>query len=282
MYYTESVVNIQCIGVGGRQASDPMVRLAANLSFLFTETPFLERFEAAAEAGFRAVELAFPYDTPPAEIAARLRGSGLELVLLNTPPGSDAGELGVAALPGRETETQAGIRRALEYAEALGAPRIHMLAGVPPIGSAPESIDRLLVSNIVRAADLAAAAGLEITLEPLNARDRPGYHLQSCAHARRLIEAAGCENVRLQLDLYHCRFQESDLIAVIDREIDLLGHTQIANFPDRHEPTIVAMDYERVLAHLDEAGFDGYVGCEYVPAKGTLAGLRWAERYLSR
>lgn len=259
-----------------------MIRLAANLSFLFTELPFLERFDAAAQAGFCAVEVAFPYDTPSQQIVARLRSSGLRLVLLNTPLGCDAaGELGLGALPGREQEAEAGILRALEYAEALDVKRIHMLAGVIPGHVDREMVDRVFLRNIACAADLAAARGREITLEPLNARDRPNYYLQSCAHARRLIERAGRGNVRLQLDLYHCRFQEADLIGVIDRNIDLLGHVQIANFPDRREPTLEGTDYQRVLAHLDALGFEGYVGCEYVPANDTIAGLRWAQQYLS-
>jgi 2-dehydrotetronate isomerase len=260
-----------------------MIRLAANLSFLFTELPFLERFEAAAAAGFRAVELAFPYDIPRLEIAARLHASGLKIALLNTPLGDAAGgEMGVAALPGREKEVEAGVRRALEYAEVLDAPRIHMLAGVVPLDADRQALDQIFLRNIVRGADLAAAAGREITLEPLNGYDRPGYFLQSCTHARRLIKAAGRDNVRLQLDVYHCRFQEDDLVSVIDREIELLGHVQIANFPDRREPTVEGCDYQRVLAHLEAKGFEGYVGCEYVPAKDTTSGLRWAEAYLSR
>jgi len=259
-----------------------MIRLAANLSFLFTELPFLERFAAAARAGFGAVELAFPYDFPAAEIAARLRDSGLKLAILNTPAGDPArGEIGLAALPGRESDAEESFRCALRYAEALDAPRIHLLAGNLPPQVNHQAADEVFLSNIRRAADLAAAAGREITLEPLNAHDRPAYHLHSLAHARALIDAAGRHNVRLQLDLYHARFAESDLIGVIDREFDVIGHVQIANFPDRGEPTPQGSDYPRVLARLQELEYAGYVGCEYVPRGDTRSGMKWATPYLS-
>lgn len=260
-----------------------MIRLAANLSFLFTELPFLERFAAAAEAGFRAVELPDPYDFSPTDIAARLREASLSLILINTPRGDPArGELGLAALAGREREMEKAFRDALHYAEALGAPRIHLLAGNLPSDTDRRNADAVFLENIRRAADLAAAAGRGITLEPLNARDRPAYQLQSLSQARALIEASGRENVRLQLDLYHARFAESDLVAVLDREIDLVGHVQIANFPDRREPTRSGIDYPRVLARLQELGYAGYVGCEYLPGTDTRSGLQWASAYLER
>lgn len=260
-----------------------MIRLAANLSFLFTELPFLDRFAAAAEAGFHAVELPVPYDFPPADIAARLRETSLTLALINTPRGDPArGELGLAALAGRERDAQRSFREALHYAEVLDAPRIHLMAGNLPPDMDRRNADAVFIDSIGHAADLAAAAGREITLEPLNARDRPAYHLQSLAHARALIEASGRKNVRLQLDLYHARFTESDLVAVVDREIDLVGHVQIANFPDRREPTASGIDYPRVLARLEELGYAGYIGCEYMPGTDTRGGLRWASPYLAR
>lgn len=259
-----------------------MIHLAANLSFLFAELPFLDRFEAAARAGFTAVELAFPYDVGSSEIAVRLREFGLRLVLINTPPGTlEAGEMGLATLPGRQAAAEAAFRRALEYAEVLDVPRIHVLAGNRLPDADPGAVDRIFLRNVVQAADLAAASGREITLEPLNARDRPDYHLQSNWHARRLIEASGCKNVKLQLDLYHCRFLEDDLVAAIDRTIDILAHVQIANFPDRREPTAQGIDFPRLLAHLEKVGYAGYVGCEYIPAANTLSGLGWARPYLA-
>jgi hydroxypyruvate isomerase len=258
-----------------------MIRLAANLSFLFTELPFLERFAAASKAGFRAVEFAFPYDVPATDLAARLRDNGLELALLNTPPGNlAAGELGLAVLPGRERDTATAFAQALDYAVALNARLIHFLAGKPPAGSDKNAVDALFLKNICRAADLAAGAGRTLTLEPLNARDRPGYHLSSNAHARALIAAAGRDNVKLQFDLYHCQISEGDLIRPLERDIDLIAHVQIAGAPQRAEPTVGAIDYINVLQRLDALGYRGHVGCEYTPANHTGDGLFWAAPYL--
>jgi hydroxypyruvate isomerase len=259
-----------------------MIRLAANLSYLFTELPFLERFEAAARVGFRAVEFSFAYDVPTWELGAYLRDNDLTLVIINTPPGDiAAGELGLAVLPGREVDTAEAFNQALEYAVALDAPLIHFLAGKPPKGSDKNKVDTLFLENIARAADRAAETNRIITLEPLNQRDRPGYHLQSNAHARDLIEACGRNNVKLQLDLYHCQISEGDLIRSIERDFDLIAHVQIASVPDRAEPTGGEIAYSNVLGRLDELGYDGYVGCEYTPASNTLSGLDWAVPYLN-
>jgi hydroxypyruvate isomerase len=258
-----------------------MIRLAANLSYLFTELPFLDRFEACARAGFRAVEFSFAYEVPTRELASRLRDNDLSLVLLNTPPGDlAAGELGLAVLPGRERDVAAAFELALDYADALDVPLIHFLAGKPPAGSDPQVIDALYLKNIVRAADLAAKAGRAITLEPLNRRDRPGYHLHSNAHARALIEASGRDNVKLQLDLYHRQISEGDLIRSIERDIALIGHVQIASVPERAEPTRGEVAYAHVLECLDSLNYRGYVGCEYTPHADTLGGLSWAIPYL--
>jgi hydroxypyruvate isomerase len=258
-----------------------MIRLAANLSMLFPEVPFLDRFEAAAKAGFRAVEFLFAYEVPKRELAARLRDNGLRLVLLNMPPGDMAiGEIGLGALPGRARELEAAFDQALDYAVALDAPLIHFLAGRPPAGSDPAAIDALFLENLARAADLAAATGRSITLEPLNPRDRPGYHLHSNSHARALIAAAGRQNVRLQFDLYHAQISGGDLIRSIERDIELIGHVQIAGVPDRAEPSLGEIAYGNVLERLDRLGYAGWIGCEYTPAAGTLDGLGWARPYL--
>jgi hydroxypyruvate isomerase len=259
----------------------PVIRLAANVSFLFTELPFLERFEAAAQAGFRAVEFAFAYDVAPRELALRLRDNGLELALLNTPPGNEmAGELGMAVLPGRERDTAAAFARALEYAEALDATLIHFLAGKPPSNVDKSATEELFLENLCRAADLAAKANRIVTLEPLNRRDRPGYYLSSNTQARLLIAASGRQNVRLQLDLYHCQISEGDLIGSIEREIAWIGHVQIAGVPERAEPDLGEMAYANVLSRLVSLGYQGYVGCEYIPAADTQSGLAWAAPYL--
>jgi hydroxypyruvate isomerase len=258
-----------------------VIRLAANVSFLFTELPFLERFAAAAEAGFRAVEFAFAFDVPARELAMRLRDNGLRLALLNTPPGdAAAGELGMAVLPGRERDTAAAFAQALEYAVALDAQLIHFLAGKPARGSDQVATDELFLENLCAAADLAGKAGRVLTLEPLNRRDRPGYYLTSNAQARALIEASGRKNVKLQMDLYHCQISEGDLIRSIERDIALIGHVQIAGVPQRTEPSFGEVAYANVLGRLDSLGYLGYVGCEYVPAADTRGGLAWAAPYL--
>ena len=258
-----------------------MIRLAANISFLFTELPFLERFAAAADAGVRAVEFGFAYDVPTAEIGMRLRDNDLVLALINTPAGDPAaGEMGLAALPGRVRDTAIAFGQALDYAVALDAKLIHFLAGKPPKDCDEGAVDELFLKNICSAADLAAEAGRVITLEPLNLRDRPGYHLNSNLHARALIAASGRENVKLQFDLYHCQISEGDLMRSVERNIDVIAHVQIAGVPQRAEPNLGEMAYASVLNRLDSLGYTGYVGCEYFPAADTRSGLAWAAPYL--
>jgi hydroxypyruvate isomerase len=258
-----------------------MIRLAANLSFLFTELPFLKRFEAAARAGFRAAEFSFAYDVPPRVLKQHLVDNDLTLVLINAPSGdTQAGELGLAALPGRERDAAAAFERALEYAVALDAPLIHFLAGKPPESVDRHTADVVFLENIGRAADLALTVDRVLTLEPLNQRDRPGYHLQSNAHARTLIETCGRSNVKLQFDLYHCQISQGDLIRSIEHDIALIAHVQIAGVPERSEPSRGEIAYANVLARLDSLGYPGYIGCEYTPASDTLSGLSWAVPYL--
>ena len=258
-----------------------MIRLAANLSFLFAEVPFLDRFGAAAATGFHHVEWMFAYDHADAELAARLRDHALGLCLLNTPPGDlAAGELGLGALPGREADCARAFDRALEQAVALGSPLIHFLAGNPPAGSDPAAIDALFLENLARASDLAATAGVTLTLEPLNRRDRPHYHLSTVDHALRLIGLAGRPNIRLQFDLYHCQISEGDIIRLIERVHPSIGHVQIAGLPDRAEPSTGELAHAVVLQRLDALGYRGFVGCEYTPAGTTLGGLGWAAPWL--
>jgi len=258
-----------------------VIRLAANLSFLFTELPFLERFEAAARAGFRAVEFASAYDVPTPLLKRRLHDNDLKLVLINVPAGdAEAGELGLAALPGRERDAAAAFDRALDYAVALDASFIHFLAGNLPGPIDRKMADEVFLGNLRRAADLALSAGRVLTLEPLNPRDRPHYHLQSIGHARALIQAAARSNVKLQFDLYHCQIIHGDLIRSIEANIGLIGHVQIAGVPHRSEPSFGEVAWSAVFARLEALEYPGYVGCEYSPAAGTLSGLGWAAAYL--
>lgn len=258
-----------------------MIRLAANLSFLFTELPFADRFVAAAKAGFRLVEWNFAFEFPKSELLQLMNDNGLGVSLINTPAGDMAGgELGLAALPGRESDAEAAFDQALDYATALGAPVIHYLAGKPPLGADPAAIDAIFLNNMCKAADLAAQAGITIALEPLNPRDRAGYHLMTVEHAMRLIAEANRDNIKLQLDIYHRQINGGDIIHTIEQTIDSIAHVQIAGVPGRHEPSHGELAYDAILSRMDVLGYTGSVGCEYIPAGSTLDGLSWASSYL--
>lgn len=260
-----------------------MIRLAANLDYLFREVPPLERFEAAARAGFRAVELLNPYDVPVAVLKRQLRDHQLHLVLLNCPAGDpDAGELGFAALPGRQADAARAFGTALEYAVELDCPSLHYLAGKPPPQTDAGTVDQVLLDNLRVAADLAQLHRVRLTLEPLNARDRPGYHIQRNEHAMALIEASGRSNVLLQLDLYHCLITHGEVAGEITKYRGRIGHVQIAGVPQRSEPQYGELDYLAALQQLDAIGYEGFVGCEYNPRGETLAGLSWATPYLQQ
>jgi hydroxypyruvate isomerase len=251
-----------------------MPRFAANLSFLFTELPFLDRFEAAAKAGFRAVESTNVYEAPPGEIAARLGANGLTLALLNTPAGNaEAGERGLAALPGREKDFDAAMASALHYAEVTGCRRIHVLAGVVHHGARRN----VYVANLRRAAKQARAGGIDLLIEPINRRDIPGYFLNRTHEARAVIHEVGEPNLGLQLDLYHRQVEEGDVATAIAEFGPLARHYQIASPPDRGEPDAGELNYPWLFKRIDDSGFDGWVGCEYRPRAGTSAGLEWAE-----
>ena len=259
-----------------------MIQLAANLSTLFTELPFLDRFAAAAAAGFRAVECQFPYEAPPEEVAVRLRDHGLQWVLFNAPPGNAAaGERGIASLPGREREFDEGIERAARYAELGQCAKVHVMAGLLPSGAdRSEHLERY-VASIARAADRLAVAGVTVMIEPINTRvDVPGYLLDGTALALDCIAKAGRSNVRLQYDVYHMQIMEGDLMRSIERLLPHIGHIQIADNPGRHEPGTGEIAFERLLPHIDAIGYQGHVGCEYLPAGGTAAGLGWARLWL--
>lgn len=251
-----------------------MPTFAANLSMLFTERPFLDRFAAAAEAGFTAVEYLFPYDFPATEVAERLRAAGLTQALFNLPAGDwDAGDRGTAALPGREEEFRSAVDLALEYARALDCRQVHAMAGIAEEGDA--DAERTYVANIRYAADRAAQAGVTVLIEPINRRDMPGYFLGSVRQAERLLDEIDHDNVRLQFDLYHAQITDGDVTRLIERVLPRVAHVQIASVPERHEPDGGELSYPYVLAALDELGYAGWVGAEYRPAGETTAGLGW-------
>lgn len=256
-----------------------MPRFAANLSMMFSEHDFLDRFGAAARAGFTAVEFLFPYAFKADDIAARLQEYGLTQVLFNAPPGDfENGERGTSSLAGRESEFDRGIEQAIIYAEKLGCKKIHVMAGIAQDSERQAAFERY-VASLARAAPLAASAGLTLCLEPINRRDMPGYLINRSHEARRAIDMVGAANLRLQLDLYHRQIMEGDLTRAIDDHRDILGHIQIAGVPDRHEPDEGEVRYEPLFARLDAAGYEGFIGCEYRPRGRTQAGLGWFEPY---
>ena len=257
-----------------------MPRFAANLSMLFTEWPFLDRFEAAARAGFAGVECLFPYDHPAEVIAERLAAAGLEQVLFNVPPGDwAAGERGLAALPGREREFEAAFERALAYAGALNCRRLHVMAGIPLPDTDRAEAQAVYVRNLKAAAAKAARQGVTILVEPISPRTMPGYHLTRQAEARRTLQAVAADNLRIQLDLFHCQIVEGNLADTIRGQLDRIGHVQVAGVPGRQEPSVGEINYPYLFALLDTLGYGGWIGCEYRPAAGTLDGLDWARDY---
>nr|WP_314625281.1 2-oxo-tetronate isomerase [uncultured Noviherbaspirillum sp.] len=257
-----------------------MPRFAANLSMMFNEVPFPQRFAAAAAAGFKGVEFLFPYDYTPAEVAGWLQENRLENALFNMPPGDwAAGERGMAALPGREDEFRAGVVRAIEYARALGTKRVHMMAGLIPEGADLDSHRAVYLANLRHAARECALAGVEVMLEPINSRDMPGYFLQTQEQAHALREACGEPNVKVQMDFYHAQIMEGDLAMTLRRWFDGVGHVQIASVPTRNEPDDGEVNYPYLYKLLDELGYAGWIGCEYRPRGRTEDGLGWLAAY---
>jgi hydroxypyruvate isomerase len=263
-----------------------MPRFAANLSFLFDEVPFLERFGEAAHAGFRAVEFAFAYEYRIQELVAEQRAHRLDVVLLNAPPGDwEQGDRGLASIPGREHEFAAGISNALQYAQALSCSRIHVMAGVVPADADDAERERrmrMYVRNLRAAAAEAQAQGVTILIEPINPRDMPGYLLTTQAQAHAVRSEVGARNLKVQMDFYHAQIVEGDLTEKLRRFLPHIGHVQIASVPGRHEPDGGEVNYGYIFKMLDELKYDGWVGCEYRPAQGTAAGLTWLYRLLDR
>jgi hydroxypyruvate isomerase len=255
-----------------------MPRLSANLSFLFTELPFLERFGAAAGAGFRAVEFAFAYDVPEAAIAARLATHGLPCVLINAPPGDfAAGERGIAALPGREAPFAASFATALRRATALSCPRIHVMAGIVPADTSAKA-RATFVSNLRYACGEARPHGITVMIEALNPRDVPGYLFSTQADAHAIRAEVGAPNIEVQMDFYHTQIVEGDIATKLERWLPHVGHIQIAGVPGRHEPDVGEINYAWLLGRVDALGYQGWVGCEYRPLSTTIAGLAWRNR----
>ena len=253
-----------------------MPKFAANLSMLFTELPFLERFKAAADAGFGCVEFMFPYDVAAIEIAAQLRWNRLVQVLFNLPPGDwAAGERGIACLPDRVNEFRDGVMQARRYAKAIGCPRLHCLAGIVPEGADQHALRDTYIDNLRFAADAVRDDGMTLLIEPINTRDIPGYFLTGTKQALRVIKDVGVENLKLQYDCYHMHIMEGDVAAGIARNLDVIAHIQIADAPGRHEPGTGEIDFPALFKHLDAIGYAGFIGCEYKPKTTTNESLAW-------
>jgi hydroxypyruvate isomerase len=257
-----------------------MLKLAANLSWLYQDIPFMERFAAAAGHGFSAVEFLFPYEFPAPDIAAQLKKHRLTQALFNLPPGDwSKGERGLAALPGREADFGAALGTALEYAKVLECRRIHVMSGLIATGADLSAMRRTYVDNLKRAADRTAKDDLTLCLEPINRRDIPGYFLNTTTEAAAVIADVGAPHVKIQFDLYHCQVTEGDLVRRAEKLLPLIGHVQIAGNPDRNEPDVGEANHLYVLDALDRLGWEGHVGLEYRPKTTTAAGLGWARRY---
>jgi hydroxypyruvate isomerase len=264
-----------------------MPKFAANLTMMYGEHTFLDRFAAAAKDGFKAVEFLFPYEFPAETLAALLNEHGLTQVLFNAPPGDwKAGERGVTALPGRETEFRDGFMRALEYARALKCPRIHTMAGLVPAGADRARMRETYVANLVWAAGQAKVEGINVLIEPIAQRNIPGFFLNFQEEGHAVAAETGCANVKILMDLFHCQVAEGDVAMKIRKYLQepkqsRVGHLQIAGVPERHEPDTGELRYEYLFDVLDSVGYEGWIGCEYAPAAGTTAGLGWFGKYAS-
>lgn len=251
-----------------------MPKFAANLSFMFTEVPFPDRFEAAAKAGFKAVEFLNPFELTKADLVARLKNNGLTQALFNMAHGDwTKGERGMSALPGREADFEKAVAAALDYAQASGCKRLFAMAGLKHQGAER----RHYVKNLKTAAKMLAGSGIDVIIEPINTRDIPGYFLNTTGEARSIIYEVAEPNIGLQFDLYHRQIMEGDVAMAIKEFGPIARHYQIASPPDRGEPDDGEMNYRYLFKLIDESGFDGYVGCEYKPRNGTVEGLKWAK-----
>jgi hydroxypyruvate isomerase len=256
-----------------------MPRFAANLTMLFNELPFLDRFEAARDAGFTGVEYLFPYGFEKEALAERLQEFGLTQVLHNLPAGDwDKGERGIAVLPGREAEFREGVARAIDYAKALNCRQVNCLVGIAPAGVDAGTLRRTVVENLRYAATQLKQAGVKLLIEPINTYDIPGFYLTTTMQALDLIESVGADNLFVQYDVYHAQRTEGELAKTIEKNLTRIAHIQVADNPGRNEPGTGEINYPWLFRHLDRIGYDGWIGCEYKPAADTRAGLDWIAR----
>ena len=259
-----------------------MPKFAANLTMLFNEVDFLDRFDAAAKAGFRGVEYLFPYAYDKNQLAEKLKTLKLTQVLHNLPAGDWAGgERGIACLPARVGEFQDGVGKAIEYATALGCRQINCLAGIAPAGVAPDMLRKTFVDNLRFAADKLKATGIRLLIEPINTFDIPGFYLSRTAQALEIMNDVGSDNLFLQYDVYHMQRMEGELAGSLKKNLSRIRHIQIADNPGRNEPGTGEINYSFLFKHIDQIGYDGWIGCEYKPAATTVVGLGWASAYLS-
>ena len=257
-----------------------MPRFAANLSMMFNEVAFLDRFAAARRSGFEGVEFLFPYDFPVAALRERLAGEGLTQVLFNLPPGDwAAGERGLASLPDRQGEFRESVKKALDYAAGLECRQLHCMAGIVPAGVSSTTATAVYAANLAWAAEQAAPAGVKLVIEPINHRDMPGYFLNTQAQGAAIVEAIGVDRLGLQFDVYHVQVTEGDITKRMEQFMPVIAHMQIADVPARHEPGTGEIGWRYVFQRMDELGYRGWVGCEYRPAGDTVVGLDWRERY---
>ena len=257
-----------------------MLKFSANLSFLYQELGFLDRFAAAAKDGFGAVEYLGPYAETPEAVAKALRDNGLAQALFNVPSGNWAGgERGIACLPERVDEFRTGIRTALDYAAALNCPKVNVISGLVPAGADMQVLEDTLVGNLKFAADLCAKAGVKLLIEPINTRDIPGFFLTTTKQAEGILDRVGSGNLYIQYDVYHMQVMEGDLVPTYTRLKDRIAHIQVADNPGRNEPGTGEINYPFVLGEIDRLGYDGWIGCEYKPRSGTTAGLGWMKAY---
>lgn len=255
-----------------------MPRFAANLGYLFADRGLIERIDAAADCGFKAIELQFPYDVPASAVKAAIAKNRLTVLGINTPPGERDGEFGLAALPGREKDFRASFMLALDYITAIGGGAVHCLAGKVPVEQRPAA-ERVFIDNLRAAADLAAVKGISLLIEPINGRDRPDYFLNRVEHAADIISKADKPNIAIQFDFYHVQIVGGDLIHRLKENWPLIGHLQCSAVPSRHEPDEGEINYPAVFSAVDSLGYEGWIGAEYRPRGRTEDGLGWARRY---
>ncbi|NKK81187.1 2-oxo-tetronate isomerase [Rhizobium leguminosarum] len=259
-----------------------MPKFSANLSFLYQDLPFLDRFTAAAKDGFGALEYLGPYAEPKEKVAEALEASGLKQALFNVPSGDWAGgERGIACLPDRVEEFRNGVALALDYAAALDCPQVNVISGLVPKGADLQTLENVLVDNLKYATKRCADAGVRLLIEPINLRDIPGFFLSTTAHAERILDRVSFDNLYIQYDFYHMQIMQGDLIPTFTRLKEKIAHVQIADNPGRNEPGTGEINYGFILSELDRLGYDGWVGCEYKPTSGTSEGLGWMKPYLT-